>query len=150
MVLFWHWIHIHIILFFVGLCYQHIRKYFQVFYDWKRIEQSLTKLRMFLYRGMTFRLRFGCDVPDLLLNFFIWKNMVKNISNFLTIFLTFRLYDIIFYKKILLSKIWKNSDKSYKTYQDFLAELENGGFKTAQLKKMNKTEITEKNIGFFT
>ena len=44
-------------------------------------------------------------------------------------------------KKSLLSKIWKNSHKSYKIYQNFWAILEDGGFKIAPIKKKLKQNI---------
>ena len=45
-------------------------------------------------------------------------------------------------KKSQLSKIWKNSHKSYKIYQNFSAILEDGDFKTTADKK-NVKKIME-------
>ena len=44
----------------------------------------------------------------------------------------------IFKKKSPLSKIWKNSHKSYKIYKNFWAILEDRSSKTATVKKKTK------------
>ena len=69
------------------------------------------------------------DVSDVLYNF-LYKSKI---------FFIFRFENIK--KKLPLSKIWKNLPKSYKIYQIFLTILEDGGFKTAPVKKKSKKKM---------
>ena len=79
--------------------------------------------------------QFGDDVSDVLRNLFVGRgNPCRKILNFLKIFVLF----VLEKKKSPLSKIWKNSHKSYKIYQNFWAELENENCKTAPVKKKTK------------